>query len=47
MNKEKVEKEEEHIMGMEEVIAEAKASAAVAVWEAKIKLTKEAANGGS
>ena len=45
--KEKAEKEEEHIAEMEEVIAEAKVNAVVAVWEAKIKLAKYVANAGS
>ena len=45
--KEKAEKEEEHITGMKEVITEAKASAVVAVWEAKMKLAKDMDNAGS
>ena len=44
---EKAEKEEEHAVEMEEVIAEAKSNAAMAVWETKIKLVEDVANLGS
>lgn len=47
MIKEKAEKEEEHEEEMVEVIAEVKASADLAVWEAKIKLDEDVANVGS
>ena len=40
LSKEKAEKEEEHAVEMDEVIAEMKASAIMIVWEAKLKLQK-------
>ena len=47
LSKEKAKKEEEHVEEMEKVIVEGKSSAAMAVWETKIKLVKEIANTGS
>lgn len=47
LSKEKVEKEEEHVEEMEKVIVEGKSSAAMAIWETKIKLAKDVANAGS
>lgn len=45
--KEKVEKEEKHILETEEVITDAKPSAAVAIWEAKIRMAVDLENSGS
>lgn len=47
LRKQQAEKEEKHIHKVEEVNADAKASAAVAVWEAKIKLADDLENLGS
>lgn len=47
MNREKDEKEVEHVAETDEVIAELKASVDVAVWEAKIKHTEDLKNVGS
>lgn len=47
LGKEKAEKEEEHVTETDEVITEAKPSAVVAIWEAKIKLAEDVTNTGS
>lgn len=47
LSKEKAEKAEEHEMEMAKVIAEVKANATLAVWEANIKVTEDVANAGS
>ena len=47
LSKEKVDKEEEHDVYTEEVIAEVKVSVVVAVSEAKIKLAEDVANAES
>lgn len=47
MTKEKSGKEEEHVVDMDEVIVEVKASAAITIWEAKIKLAEDFENVGS
>lgn len=46
LSKEKTENAEEHAAEMDEVIAETKAGAVVAVWEAKLKLAKDIENVG-
>ena len=46
LSKEKVEKEEEHALEIEEVISELKSSA-LEVWEAKIKPMEDVENTGS
>lgn len=47
LTKEKTEKEEEHVAEIGEVIMEVKASAIVAIWEAKIKVAEDLKNAGS
>ena len=47
LTKEKSGKEEEHVVDMDEVIVEVKASAAITIWEAKIKLAEDFENVGS
>lgn len=44
LSKEKVEKEEEHLLEMEEVISDAKVGVTVAIWEAKIHLAEDLEN---
>lgn len=44
---EKAEKEEEHVLEIDEVITDTKASIVVAIWEAKIKLAEDLDNLGS
>ena len=47
LSKDEVEKEEEYVAKMEEVIIEANAIAVMVVWEAKITLAKDVAKAGS
>ena len=42
--KAKVKKEEEHTLGIEDVIAEVKSNVVEAIWEAKIKLAEDVEN---
>lgn len=47
LRKEKAEKEEDHVVEMEEVITEVKSSAAIIVWESKIRLAEDVTNARS
>ena len=47
MSKQKVEKEEEHLTDLEEVIVDAKTSAALAILQTKIKLDEDLENTSS
>lgn len=47
LSKEKAKKEEEHAAKMDDVIVDVKASATVAVREAKVKLAEDVENAGS
>lgn len=47
LSKEKDEKEEEHDVEMEEVIAKVKSNVVMVVWETKIKLDEDVVNVGS
>lgn len=47
MSKEKVEKEEQHAVEMDEEIAKVKTSDVAVVWKGMIKLAEEMANAGS
>lgn len=44
LRKEKVEKNEEHVSGITEVITEVKGNVVVVVWEAMIKIVEDVAN---
>ena len=47
MTKQKVKKEEEHLLDLKEVIADAKTSAAILILQAKIKLVEDLENKSS
>lgn len=47
LTKEKAEKEKKHVAEMDNVIAEVRMSAAIAVWEAEIKLAEDLCNARS
>ena len=47
LSKQKVGKEEEHILEIDGVIVDVNSSVVVAIWEAKIKLAEDLENSGS